>query len=82
MILWLTIRPECYLGGLPYILGKDVEELCDRGFMIQWVECHMCNQRAIEHPRPMNDSTDIALDRTPVALVQRSDGTVDSVLNA
>ena len=33
----------------------------------------MFNQRAIERPRPMNDSTDIALDSTPVSLVLRSD---------
>jgi hypothetical protein len=59
--------------ALPHILGKDVEKLCDRGFVIQRVESHMFNQRAIERPRPMNDSTDIALDSTPVTLVLRSD---------
>ena len=59
--------------GRPRIFGKDVEELCDRWFVIQRVACHMLNQRAIERPRPMNDSADIALDSTPVTLVLRSD---------
>ena len=41
----------------------------------------MFNQRAIERPRPMNDSTDIALDSTPVTLVLRSDWNENSILN-
>ena len=41
----------------------------------------MFNQRAIERPRPMNDSTDIALDSTPVTLVLCSDWNKNSILN-
>ena len=67
--------------GRPRIFGKDVEELCDCGFMIQRVECHMFNQRAIERPRPMNDGADIALDSTPVTLVLCSDWNKNSILN-
>ncbi len=80
MLLRWTIIPECLPRALPHILGKYVEELCDRGFVIQRVECHMFNQRAIERPRPMNDSTDIALDSTPVTLVLRSDWNENSIL--
>ena len=76
-----VIRPECGLGCLAHIFGKDVEELCDRGFMIQRVECHMFNQRAIERPRPMNDGADIALHSTPVTLVLCSNWNENSILN-
>ena len=65
---------------MPYIRSKDVKKLRDRGFMIQRVECHMFNQRAIEHPCAMNDGADIALDTTPVALVLRSDWNDDVIL--
>ena len=66
-------KPRMLPRGLAHIRRKDVEKLCDRRFMIQRIECPMFNQWAIERPRPMNDSADIALDSTPVTLVLRSD---------
>ena len=66
--------------GRPPILGEDVKELCNGGFVIQRVECYMLNQRAIERPRPMNDGADIALDSAPVTLVLCSEGNKNSIL--
>ena len=73
-------KPSMLPRALPHIRGKDVEELCDRRFVIQRVECHVFNQGAIERPRPMNDSTDISLDSTPVTLVLCSDWNKNSIL--